>query len=99
MRKCWGRVFGKSESGLLGSEKLRIFHFLASGFNLGLAINLVIIFFLANTRGEVLVTTNQYNERWIETILFPVFVFMGLISLIIQFRTLRKGTMKGSGKC
>jgi Na+(H+)/acetate symporter ActP len=63
--------------------KMRIFDFLALGFNLGLAINLVIIFFCASFNGgEITITVDQYSEQTIEMIFFPVFVIMGVVTLV-----------------
>ena len=74
------------------NKKLGIFNFLALGFNLALAINLVIIFFIARTNGQVLVSINQYNEQWVETIFFPLVLLMGIIALVMQGKKLRRGT-------
>lgn len=65
------------------TKKEGIFNFLALGFCLGLAINLAIIFFLAFFNGgQVLVTVNTFGEQWVEAVLFPIFIIMGVFSLI-----------------
>ncbi len=75
---------------------IKVFDFLALGFNLGLAINLMAIFFLAKfNNGGVLVTINKSSEQGIETIIFPIFVVMGLVSLVwMGLRFSQKGMAK-----
>ena len=63
--------------------KWKVFDYLAIGFTLSLAINLVIIFFVASLNGgKVLVLSNQFGEQSIELVLFPIWIVMGLITLI-----------------
>ncbi len=62
---------------------MKLFDALAMGLCLGLAINLVIVFFVAVFHGgEVLVTVNTLGEQWIEVILFPVIIVMGVVNFI-----------------
>ena len=62
---------------------MRIFDFLATGFILCLAVNLVIVFFLALLNGgEARIVINQFGEQWVEAVLFPVFIVMGVVTLI-----------------
>lgn len=65
------------------TKKERIFNFLALGFCLGLAINLVVIFFSGFLNdGQVLITTNTFGEQWVEAVLFPVGIGMSIVTLI-----------------
>ena len=62
---------------------MKLFDALAMGLCLGLAINLVGIFFTAAFHGgEVLVTVNTLGEQWIEVFLFPVIIIMGVVTFI-----------------
>lgn len=64
-------------------ERVKLFDFLAVGFTLVLAINMVIVFFLALFNGgEYLVTINRFGEQWIEAVLFPLWIGVGVITLI-----------------
>lgn len=68
-----------------------IFNTLALGFNLALAINLVIILFLAvQNGGGVLVTANDFSEQGIEMVLFPLFILMGIVAFIRRIKWLLK---------
>jgi len=59
----------------------KIFDTMAMRFNLGLAINLVIIFFLARANGSrLMVTTDTFHEQGIEAIVFPIWIIMGIIT-------------------
>jgi len=70
---------------------MKLFDFLAMGFCLGLAINLTIIFFIALfNEGGVLVLIDQFYEKEIEMIAFPIFIVMGIITLIRMGRRLGK---------
>lgn len=76
----------------MATKKERIFNFLALGFCLSLAINLVMIFFLAFFNGgEVLVTFNTFGEQWVEAVLFPVWIVMGVVMLVRLGRKLDEG--------
>ncbi len=71
---------------------MKIFDFLASGFNLGLAVGFVVIFFFAFFNGAgVLITINDFGEQWIEAVLFPIWIVMGIITLIRLGRKIRRG--------
>ena len=62
---------------------MKLFDALAMGLCLGLAINLVGIFFVAVFHGgEALMTVNTFGEQWIEVILFPVIIVMGVVNFI-----------------
>lgn len=68
---------------LTNKKAVRIFDFLALGFLLALSINLVGMFFVAFFNGgSVLMVIDRYGEQNVEAILFPIFIVMGIISLI-----------------
>lgn len=72
-------------------KAIRIFDFLALGFLLALAINLVGMFFVAFFNGgSVVMVIDKYGEQHIEAILFPIFIVMGIVSLIRLGRGLKR---------
>ncbi len=70
---------------------MKVFDCFAVGLTLALAVNMVIVFFLAFLNGgECLVTVNTFGEQWVEAVLFPVWVIMGTVTLIRLTRQARK---------
>lgn len=66
----------------------KVFEVLSVAWLGALAINLVIIFFLARIGGEVYVYTNKVGEAQLESFLFPTVLVMGAITLIRMLRRL-----------
>ena len=70
---------------------MKVFDFLSIGFLLGLSINLVGIFFFASFNGgQAQVTVNTFGEQGVEAVLFPIFIIMGIITLLRAGRGLAK---------
>jgi len=76
---------------------MRVFELFSVGLLLSLAIHTIIMFFMAFFNDDsVLMTINDYGEKWIEAILFPIFIVMGIVTLI---RIARRTTAKMCPKC
>lgn len=76
---------------------MRILELVSVSCVLGLAMHHVLVFFLALTNGnEILLTINDYGEKWIEAVLFPIFIVLGAVSLV---RMARRTTVKMCPQC
>ena len=76
---------------------MRIFELFSVGLLLSLAIHTLIMFFLAFFNGDrVVMTINDYGEKWIEAVLFPIFIAMGIVTLI---RIARRTTARMCPRC
>jgi len=70
---------------------MKVFDFVSVGFLLVIAVNMVIVFFLAFFNGgECLVTINTFGEQWVEVVLFPIWIIMGTVAFIRLIRQARK---------
>ena len=75
--KIWNALVGDT------SVKMKIFDLLAVALIMSLALNSAIIFFLGFFNdGKVTVYINLFGEQWIEAILFPIWIIMGIVTLI-----------------
>jgi len=62
---------------------LKLFDCLSIGFLLVLSVNTVIIFYLAFLNDYVcLVNVNTFREGYIEAVLFPLWVVMGIVTFV-----------------
>jgi len=76
---------------------MKLFELFSVGLLLSLAIHTIIMFFLAFFNGDkVLMTINDYGEKWIEAVLFPIFIVMGTVTLI---RIARRTTARMCPRC
>lgn len=69
-------------------QLMKVFDCLAVGFLLVLAVNMVVVFFLAFLNGgEYLVIVDKFGEQWIEAVLFPIWIIMGVVT---AFRLIKR---------
>ena len=67
--------------------KWKLFETISIGCLLALSINLLIIFFLGYISEQpVLVHINTFSEGHIEAVLFPLWLIMGVITLVRMIR-------------
>lgn len=64
------------------------FKCLSVGLLLALAVNMLVIFYMALLSGDnqVLVTINDFSEAKIEAVLFPLILISGIFTLIMLIK-------------
>ncbi len=72
-------------------RRMKIFDCFAVGFLLVLAVNMGIVFFLAFFNGgECLVIVDTFGEQWVEAVLFPIWIVMGIVTAVRLVRRTRR---------